>query len=201
MALSPQITPTTDLVLVARFARMMGLSPNEMHGFSTVHRVHAGKSFHYDKTGKWGHAADINLLGAGANTKRERDALLRVMHVARTLGLAVTHAWKGTSGSAAGHQNHLHVDVGTWSNIGQGLIRATKVGYPSREYVQVDTGGARLMIRATPNGKITGALNNKARATVTNFATSNNILWGRIPQGWIGLVHVDGREFVSVNKA
>lgn len=128
MALSKQLTPTATLVQFCNWAEAQGYRVGEMHGFSTVHDVHMKNSWHYDKDANgFGKAADINH---GVNGPAERAKLIVAMHYARSLGLATIFAWQGTAGVASGHQNHLHVDVGTQSNIGKGLIAATKVPIP-----------------------------------------------------------------------
>jgi hypothetical protein len=204
MAMSPKISSTTTLVAVLRFGELLGLRVGEMHGFSTVHNVHGKNSFHYDRDAggkRWGHASDVNLIGHGANTSVERELLARLMHVARACGLAVTHAYKGTVGSAAGHQNHLHIDVGSWSNIGQGLIRASTVKSPVRESVRVDTGGVVLRGRKTPslNGVIAARTPDKTRLTITDYRVANGILWGYSTNKlWYALVTTDGTRYVKV---
>ena len=130
MALSKQITPAATHTKFIRWAQKNGYHVGEMHGVTTVNpKVHTQKSWHNDKDPKTGMglAADINY---GANGPAERAKLIVAMHYARSLGLAAIYAWTGTAGVAKNHQNHLHVDVGEWSNIGDGLIRAKKVPLP-----------------------------------------------------------------------
>ena len=92
---------------------MLFRSVGEMHGFSTVHRVHMKGSWHYDKDGKYGKAADINKNGPS-----ERTDLIRAVDVAQRLGLAVIFARDGVRGEAGAHRTHLHVDVGSFSHLG-----------------------------------------------------------------------------------
>lgn len=120
MALSKQITPTSTLDGYLAWAVSQGyhVGENPRYGTKTVTKgVHAAGSFHYD-----GLASDIN---AGANGAAERAKLLVALDEAVRRGLAVTFARDGVVGSAANHKNHLHVDVGEWSNLGKGLVRRT----------------------------------------------------------------------------
>lgn len=120
MALSKQITPTSTLDGFLAWAVGAGyhVGENPRHGTKKVTKgVHKVGSFHYD-----GLAADINF---GANGPAERAKLLVALTKAESMGLAVTYARDGIVGSAATHKNHLHVDVGEWSNYGRGVVRRT----------------------------------------------------------------------------
>jgi len=126
MAMSKKVATTESLVRFCRYAERKGARVGEMHGFATVHRVHSANSFHYDKDGKYGQAADINY-GAAGTSHAERDMLNHLIVVARSFGLSVIYAKYGTTGSASAHKTHLHVDVGSWSNLGSksGAFRTT----------------------------------------------------------------------------
>lgn len=123
MALSKQMCCVSTLVEYVRWAQSAGYSIGEMYGFSTVHPVHAVGSWHYDSEGGFGKAADINSNGAG-----EMARLSVARQKAESMGLAVTLAEKGP---VAGHADHLHVDVGLLSNLGQGIYHARGDGYPA----------------------------------------------------------------------
>lgn len=116
MALSRQLTPTRTLLDFLTWAVQAGYSVREHpdHGGVTP-GVHRAGSWHHD-----GLAADLNH---GPDGPVERERLLVALHEAERRGLAVTFARDGTVGSARTHQNHLHVDVGEWSNHGRGLVR------------------------------------------------------------------------------
>ncbi len=113
MALGTQRSPTQALVTFCLWARRNGYAVGEMHGFSAVHPVHTARSWHYDKDGAYGKAADINKNGTD-----ERRHLVAAVDRAQELGLAVIYARDGTAGPAAGHRGHLHVDVGPFSHLG-----------------------------------------------------------------------------------
>lgn len=113
MALGQQLSPTQALVTFCKWAERNGYAVGEMHGFSKVHDVHAPNSWHFDKEGRFGKAADINK-----NTGQERRELTLAVERAQELGLAVIYARDGTAGPASGHRNHLHVDVGPFSHLG-----------------------------------------------------------------------------------
>jgi hypothetical protein len=117
MALSQQVTPTYVLDLYMRWADLNGYHVGEHPDYGGVTPgVHALASWHKD-----GLATDINW-GVG-NPPAERDKLITAAIVAESMGLALTYARYGTAGSASNHRNHLHVDVGEWSNYGNGNIR------------------------------------------------------------------------------
>jgi hypothetical protein len=114
MALGVQKSPTQALVTFCTWARRSGYAVGEMHGFSpAVHPVHTQGSWHYDRDGGFGKAADINRNGSD-----ERAALLAALDRAQELGLAVIFARDGVAGPAGRHQHHLHVDVGPFSHLG-----------------------------------------------------------------------------------
>lgn len=112
----------TALLRLLAWAHAAGYKVGEHPAYGTVHPVHMDGSWHY-KEG----AADINF---GVNGAVERQKLLALIPLAERLGLAVTFARDGVVGSAAQHKNHLHVDIGGWSNYGRGPVRA-KAGDPN----------------------------------------------------------------------
>jgi len=118
MALSRQLTPTPVLLDFLAWAARSGYSVREHPAYGGVTPgVHRPGSWHAD-----GLAADLNH---GSNGSAERARLLIALGEAEQRGLAITFARDGTAGSASSHQNHLHVDVGEWSNLGRGLVRHT----------------------------------------------------------------------------
>lgn len=114
MALGQQLSPTQTLVTFCLWARRNGYSVGEMHGFSAVHPVHTHGSWHFDTDGGFGKAADINKNGPD-----EREQLIAALDRAQELGLGVIYARDGINGVAGQHKNHLHVDVGPFSHLGQ----------------------------------------------------------------------------------
>ena len=96
MALGTQLSPTQTLVTFCLWARRHGYSVGEMHGFSAVHPVHTGGSWHFDSDGGFGKAADINKNGPD-----ERAELIEALNRAQELGLGVIFAATGPRGSAA----------------------------------------------------------------------------------------------------
>lgn len=118
MALGAQLSPTQTLVTFCLWARRHGYSVGEMHGFSTVHPVHTGGSWHFDSDGGFGKAADINKNGP-----HERTDLIEALNRAQELGLGVIYARDGSAGVSASHKNHLHVDVGPFGHLGAGSFR------------------------------------------------------------------------------
>lgn len=117
MALSKQVTPTSSLDRFMTWAAAAGYDVGEHPAHGGVTRgVHAPGSWHYD-----GLAADINW-GTGS-PPGERAHLVVALEVAESMGLAVIFARDGVAGVATNHRNHLHVDVGEWSNYGAGDVR------------------------------------------------------------------------------
>lgn len=149
MALSKQISPVSALVTLCRAFKAEGYSIGEMHGFSTVHDVHAKGSWHYDQENGFGKAADINFNGPG-----EMARLIRARKRAEELGLAVTLAEKGY---VSGHADHLHVDLGQWSNLGAGIYRAKG---------STGTGYNTVAVETSQDGDEEVALSSEAQAQV-----------------------------------
>lgn len=119
MALSRQVTPTYVLNIFNRWAHLNGYRVGEHPDYGGVTPgVHVADSWH-----DLGLASDINW--GTNNPSVERNRLISASVVAESMGLALTYAQYGTAGSAANHRNHLHVDVGEWSNYGTGNVRRT----------------------------------------------------------------------------
>jgi hypothetical protein len=118
MALSRQVTPTKNLHAFMRWAHATpGYRVSEHPSYGGVTPgVHAAKSFHYD-----GLAVDVNW--ATGSPPSERALLLAALEVAVSMSLAVIFARDGITGAAANHRDHLHADVGEWSNYGAGNVR------------------------------------------------------------------------------
>jgi hypothetical protein len=118
MALGEQLSPVKTLVTFCKWAARNGFDVGEMHGFSTVHDVHVAHSWHFDQENGFGKAADINKNGDDRGAQ-----LTAAVERAQELGLAVIFARDGVTGRAGHHRDHLHVDVGPFSNLGQGGFR------------------------------------------------------------------------------
>lgn len=117
MALGKQLSPVNTLVTFCLWARRAGLNVGEMYGFSSVNpRAHTKGSWHADREGKYGKAADLNKPGGGA---AERALLVIAVQRAQELGLGVIFARDGTAGVAGTHRTHAHVDVGPFSHLGK----------------------------------------------------------------------------------
>lgn len=133
MALSAKLAPTEALVMVCNLAIAMGGRVTEMLPWDPPNKgAHAQKSWHYDVDrafipGKvYGQAADINFGPPGIN-KEERAKVLTLIRVCESAGVSYIYARDGIVGSAKQHQDHLHIDVGSYTNSGTGL-RKTKAG-------------------------------------------------------------------------
>ena len=126
MALSARLSNKTTLDRFLRWAEAAGFRVGENPRFGTkkVYPVHMKDSWHYS-----GLAADLNY---GVNGPAEREMLMKAMKKAQSMGLSVIYAAYGTVGEAAGHQNHLHVDVGSWSNTGKGLFKTPIINPPKK---------------------------------------------------------------------
>lgn len=117
MATSKRGAPTRNLVAFCGWLARNGYQVGEMPPWGTVHPVHVANSFHYDRDGKYGQAADINWPGGGDT---EHNRLAAAVAVAESMGLGVIFALHGTKGAASSHKTHLHADVGLWSSLGRG---------------------------------------------------------------------------------
>ncbi|WP_062466047.1 hypothetical protein [Demequina maris] len=121
MALSKQRTSDFAWVQFLKWAKANDYTLLECKPYNSVHQVHAPGSAHYDDCRHDGTTysmgVDINWPSGGSE---ERTMLTRALPVAQSLGVAVTYALKGTAGSAANHQTHLHADPFSVSNLGQG---------------------------------------------------------------------------------
>jgi len=117
MALSPRGCPTENLVAFCNYAEAIGARVGEMPPWDAAKAgAHSKGSWHYDKDGKYGQAADINYGTSGSSTS-ENDVLDHLRIVGESMGLGVI--WR-----SPGHYTHLHADVGTWSRFnGNGYTR------------------------------------------------------------------------------
>ncbi len=119
MAMSPRGCPTENLVALCDWVIANGGRVTEMPPYDPVTGTHGKGSFHYDRDGKYGQAADITFGPAGASTGENQKLDLTAV-VAQSMGLGVT--WR-----APGHHSHLHADVGMYSNVG-GTVRTRTPG-------------------------------------------------------------------------
>lgn len=129
MALSEQQAPIRNLVAFKKYAKARGAKISESLPEDAPNKgVHAAKSWHYDTEVfdgvKHSKAADVNYGPAGTSAA-ERAVLTHLVTVAQSMGLGVVYALYGTEGSAKQHQTHLHVDVGSATNVGKGGRHAT----------------------------------------------------------------------------
>lgn len=123
MALSAKKASTASLVNFVNYARANGYRITEMPPFDAVNAGHSARSWHKDKDGKYGQAADINIGSVGVSNW-EKQKLRRLIPVAQSYGLGVIHDVSGRGvGAARQHRGHLHVDVGSYSNLGNGSFR------------------------------------------------------------------------------
>lgn len=121
MALSKQMSRGSTLLGYVRELQAAGFRVGEMRGISVVHPVHAPDSWHYDEQDGFGLAVDVNW----PDPVTEMPHLIWARKRAEELGLAVTLAEKGP---VAGHADHLHVDCGLLSNLGDGVYHAAGDG-------------------------------------------------------------------------
>lgn len=120
MALSKKRATTKALVRFVQYARANGYKVSEMPPYDPVTPGgHSEKSWHYDKDGQFGQAADLNWGASGASAE-ERARLALLVPVAQSYGLGIIFGLYGTNGPAAQHRGHMHVDVGSYSNLGRG---------------------------------------------------------------------------------
>lgn len=142
MAMSAKQAPTEALVIACELAIAMGGRVSEMPPWDAPNAgAHSAKSWHYDRDGKYGQAADINF-GASGTSSLEREKIIKLIRSAESLGLGVIYARDGVVGSAGQHRTHLHMDVGSYSNLGTGSRRA-KIGsvVPTRTQVALNFTG------------------------------------------------------------
>ena len=100
-----------DMVTLGRFLQEQGFNVAENNAFGGVAPVHTDGSFHYQCGGRG--AIDVNYGGPGDLDPLEVRAVDPVIAPLRDLGFRTI--WR-----AAGHYNHLHVDVGRSGPIGAG---------------------------------------------------------------------------------
>ncbi|MFD6176709.1 MULTISPECIES: peptidoglycan-binding domain-containing protein [unclassified Isoptericola] len=112
MGIGRQSASASTLRAFLKWAHAYGFRVAEHPDYGGVHPVHTKGSWHYD-----GLAADLNYGPAGSPAS-ERTAAQYAIQVAQSMGLGVIYALRGTHGSAAGHRDHLHVDVSASTNLG-----------------------------------------------------------------------------------
>jgi hypothetical protein len=100
-----------DVVTLGRFLQEQGFAVGENNAFGGVAPVHTDGSYHYQCGGRG--ALDVNFGPPGNLVKPETDAVDPVIAPLRELGFRTI--WR-----AAGHYNHLHVDVANSGAIGAG---------------------------------------------------------------------------------
>src|SRR4051794_13131639 len=100
-----------DVVKLGHFLQDHGFLVGENAAFGPVHPVHVNGSFHYKCDDKG--ALDVNYGGPGDLDPLEVKAVDPIIDDLRRLGYRTI--WR-----AAGHFNHLHVDIANSGNIGGG---------------------------------------------------------------------------------
>ena len=114
----PQKAHKSQLMAFADWAQRAGWKLSENSAFGGIKAGHSKEGFHYRDL-----AIDLNWPGeSGDYTKNEVAHADRCCRVARAFGLGRIRALYGTYGSAAQHKNHVHVDCGPTSNLGNGYI-------------------------------------------------------------------------------
>jgi len=100
-----------DVVALGRFLQEQGFAVGENNAFGGVAPVHTDGSYHYQCGGRG--ALDVNFGPPGDLVKAETDAVDPVIAPLRELGFRTI--WR-----AAGHYNHLHIDIANSGPIGAG---------------------------------------------------------------------------------
>ncbi|HEX5954632.1 MAG TPA: pilus assembly protein TadG-related protein [Solirubrobacterales bacterium] len=100
-----------DVVMLGGFLQQQGFAVGENNAFGGVEPVHTDGSFHYQCGGRG--ALDVNFGPPGDLVKPETDAVDPIIEPLNELGFRTI--WR-----AAGHYNHLHIDVGRSGPIGAG---------------------------------------------------------------------------------
>jgi hypothetical protein len=100
-----------DVVALGRFLQEQGFAVGENNAFGGVAPVHTDGSYHYQCGGRG--ALDVNFGPPGDLVKPETDAVDPIIAPLRELGFRTI--WR-----AAGHYNHLHVDIANSGPIGAG---------------------------------------------------------------------------------
>lgn len=126
MALSEKNASDRAMVAFSLWCDRNGYTILEMRPYTSVHRVHEKRSWHYDSfkygTKIYSRAMDLNWKVVADEKKRIAAAVV----VARSMGIAVIYALNGTNGPTRAHVNHGHFDQGSYSNLGQGRISTPK---------------------------------------------------------------------------
>lgn len=115
-------------VLGVKFMEANGFNILECLPYSSVHKVHSKNSWHYYwflwKLKKHSRAADINWPAGGSI---ERSKLTAKVRAIRSFGIAVIFDMTGNSnGPTVTHKTHLHMDQGSYSNLGDGQVPILK---------------------------------------------------------------------------
>jgi hypothetical protein len=100
-----------DIVALGRFLQEHGFNVAENNAFGGVAPVHTDGSYHYQCGGRG--ALDVNFGGPGDLDPLEVRAVDPIIAPLRELGFRTI--WR-----AAGHYNHLHIDVANSGPIGAG---------------------------------------------------------------------------------
>lgn len=170
MALSPVRSTEATLWDYLDDMHALGFEIFEDGYYDKVDVAHAAGSFHYDhnpRTGR-GHAGDVNWPRAG----EERAKILSVaLPEARRRGLAVTYSQHA---HVPNHDDHLHVDIGTYSNIGYGAQILPGTGHDGGSNVHRpdtvvnagDSGSAVKRVQRAVGAKADGEFGSKTAADV-----------------------------------
>lgn len=110
-----QIAHKSQLMAFADWAQRAGWKLSENSAFGGLRAGHVPGSLHARDL-----AIDLNWPGERGNYSRNETAhAVRACNVAHAFGLGRIRALYGTYGSAATHRDHIHVDCGESSNLGQ----------------------------------------------------------------------------------
>ncbi|WP_062301660.1 hypothetical protein [Demequina subtropica] len=123
MGASAKLATTHALVAACDYWIAKGGRVTEMQPYGEVHKGHSSTSFHYDTDGVYGQAADLNVGTAGAPAS-ERALMVACRRVFESLGLSVLYDYTGNGVAVArAHRDHGHIDVGSYSNFGDGPVK------------------------------------------------------------------------------
>lgn len=119
MALSKRGASVRAIALFKAYAKAHGYTLLESKPYSGVHRVHANGSWHYDSETYAGKSQSLAVDVNWPVTKVEHAKLVALIPVARSMGLSIIFAQdKALDSVVAAHVNHMHVDCGSYSNLG-----------------------------------------------------------------------------------
>ena len=135
MATSAQIATVRQIALAKQYLDANGFQVFESQPYTAVHNIHTSGSYHYDSQTYAGKkhslAADINWPGGGV---KEKNKLRAVIPVIQAFGLSIIYARDGIYDAAKFHQDHLHMDVGKFTNLGRKWVNTV-----DRDLVVYDT--------------------------------------------------------------